>query len=94
MAEELWLNYFNRYLLEQGVITENEYARMADLILKETRKARAKKKRKAVAITTAVGAAAFAYFTKTGRRLLLENITVSQSLAPHIRLCYNVIERS
>lgn len=43
MAEELWLNYFNRYLLEQGVITENEYARMADLILKETRKARAKK---------------------------------------------------
>lgn len=32
MAEELWLDYFNRVLFEKGVITERERNRMALLI--------------------------------------------------------------
>jgi len=32
LAEELWLNYFNRVLLEQGIITQAEYNRMTALI--------------------------------------------------------------
>ena len=32
VAEELWLNYFNRVLFEQGMITESERNRMTTLI--------------------------------------------------------------
>ena len=32
MAEEIWLNYFNRMLLERGVISQVEYNRMVALI--------------------------------------------------------------
>lgn len=32
MAEELWLNYFNRYLSESGTISEKEYRRMTEKI--------------------------------------------------------------
>ena len=32
MAEELWLNYFNRTLLERGVISQAEHNRMVALI--------------------------------------------------------------
>ena len=28
LAEDLWLSYFNRYLYEHGVITEQEHNRM------------------------------------------------------------------
>lgn len=31
-AEELWLCYLNRYLYEQGTITEREYKRMVEKI--------------------------------------------------------------
>lgn len=32
LAEELWLTYFNKVLLEQGVITQAEHNRMTALI--------------------------------------------------------------
>ncbi len=32
MAEDLWLNYLNRYLLEHQVITEREFTLVADKI--------------------------------------------------------------
>jgi hypothetical protein len=32
MAEELWLNYLNRYLVEVGAISQKEYTRMTELI--------------------------------------------------------------
>lgn len=32
LAEEIWLNYFNKYLLEQGAISETAYRRMQSLI--------------------------------------------------------------
>lgn len=32
MAEDLWLNYFNRYLLDHGAITEREYKLMTEKI--------------------------------------------------------------
>lgn len=32
LAEELWLNYFNQSLLEQGLISQAEYNRMTALI--------------------------------------------------------------
>ena len=32
MAEELWLNYFNCYLFENGTITEKEYKKMTEKI--------------------------------------------------------------
>ena len=32
LAEELWLAYFNRILLEQGIITPAEHNRMTALI--------------------------------------------------------------
>lgn len=32
LAEELWLDYYNRVLFEKGVITEREHCRMALLI--------------------------------------------------------------
>lgn len=38
MAEDLWLNYFNRYLFEGGTISEKEYKRMTEKIA--ARKAR------------------------------------------------------
>ncbi len=31
-AEEIWLNYFNRYLFEQGTISEKEYNMMTQKI--------------------------------------------------------------
>ena len=31
-ADQAWLNYFNRSLYEQGVITEKEYKRMVEKI--------------------------------------------------------------
>lgn len=31
-AEGVWLDYFNRYLLETGVITEREYTQMTQKI--------------------------------------------------------------
>ena len=34
MAETLWLNYFNRYLLANRVISEKEYAQMNEKIAK------------------------------------------------------------
>ena len=30
MAEDVWLNYFNSYLLENGISSEREYLRMVD----------------------------------------------------------------
>lgn len=32
MAEDLWLNYFNRYLFEHGTISEKEYKLMTEKI--------------------------------------------------------------
>ena len=32
MAEDIWLNYFNRYLFEKAVITEKEFNRMTEKI--------------------------------------------------------------
>ena len=31
-AEDSWLNYFNRYLFENRVISEKEYKRMTEII--------------------------------------------------------------
>ena len=38
MAEDAWLNYFNSYLLHQGIISPKEYARMTELIATRSRK--------------------------------------------------------
>lgn len=32
MAQQIWLDYYNRYLLDQGVITEAMYRKMQSLI--------------------------------------------------------------
>ena len=32
MAEDIWLNYFNRYLFENGTISEKEYKKMTEKI--------------------------------------------------------------
>ena len=40
MAEDIWLNYFNRYLFEHGTISEKEYKKMTEKIA--TRKPRVK----------------------------------------------------
>ena len=32
LSEDLWLNYFNRYLFENGTITEKEYKKMIEKI--------------------------------------------------------------
>ena len=32
MAEDIWLNYFNRYLFQNGTISEKEYKRMTEKI--------------------------------------------------------------
>lgn len=31
-AEDIWLNYFNHYLFEQGTISEKEYQKMTEKI--------------------------------------------------------------
>jgi len=37
-AEAAWLNYFNRFLFEEGTITEKEYKRMTEKIAERTAK--------------------------------------------------------
>ena len=32
VAEDIWLNYFNRYLFQNGTISEKEYKRMTEKI--------------------------------------------------------------
>ena len=32
LAEDIWLNYFNRYLFEDGTISEKEYKKMTEKI--------------------------------------------------------------
>ena len=32
LSEDIWLNYFNRYLFENGTITEKEYKKMVEKI--------------------------------------------------------------
>ena len=32
LSEDLWLNYFNRYLFENGTITEKEFKKMVEKI--------------------------------------------------------------
>ena len=32
LSEDLWLNYFNRYLFGNGTITEKEYKKMVEKI--------------------------------------------------------------
>ena len=32
-AEDVWLNYFNRYLFEHGTISEKEYGRTTEKII-------------------------------------------------------------
>lgn len=32
IAEDIWLNYLNRYLFEQGAISEKEYQKMTEKI--------------------------------------------------------------
>lgn len=46
IAEDIWLNYFNRYLFENGTITEKEYKKMTEKIT--TRKVRVSQKRDAI----------------------------------------------
>ena len=33
LAEDIWLNYFNRYLFEHGTISEREYKKMTEMIV-------------------------------------------------------------
>lgn len=45
LAEELWLNYFNRYLFEHGTISEREYKIMVEKIAsRKSKKSREKNK--------------------------------------------------
>lgn len=46
IAEDIWLNYFNRYLFENGTITEKEYKKMTEKIT--TRKVKFSQKRDAI----------------------------------------------
>lgn len=46
IAEDIWLNYFNRYLFENGTITEKEYKKMTEKIT--TRKVKVSQKRDAI----------------------------------------------
>lgn len=39
LAEDIWLNYFNRYLFEHGTISEKEYKMMTEKIAKRKQKA-------------------------------------------------------
>ena len=38
LAEDIWLNYFNRFLFENGTISEKEYKKMTELIAKRRTK--------------------------------------------------------
>ena len=38
MAEDIWLNYFNQYLFENGTISEKEYKKMTEKIAVRTAK--------------------------------------------------------
>lgn len=44
IAREIWLDYFNNYLFERGVITEKERNKMTALIAQEVRKPARKQK--------------------------------------------------
>ena len=33
LSEDIWLNYFNRYLFEHGTISEKEYKKMTEKIV-------------------------------------------------------------
>lgn len=46
VAEDIWLNYFNRYLFEHGTISEKEYKKMVEKIA--TRRAKLSKNRAAL----------------------------------------------
>ena len=46
VAEDMWLNYFNRYLFEHGTISEKEYKKMVEKIA--TRRAKLSKNRAAL----------------------------------------------
>ena len=39
MAEDIWLNYFNRYLYESNTISEKEYKRMTERLPQEKQNA-------------------------------------------------------
>lgn len=43
VAEDLWLSYFNRYLFEHGVITEQERNKMVSKIAERKRRAQTPK---------------------------------------------------
>ena len=45
-AEEAWLNYFNRYLLEHGAISEKQYKKMTEKIA--TRKSKLSQEKSAM----------------------------------------------
>jgi hypothetical protein len=38
LAEDIWLNYFNRYLFEHGTISEREYKKMRILHVYDIRR--------------------------------------------------------
>ena len=40
VAEEIWLNYYNRYLLDHGMISEPVYRMMQSLIRSRTYKSK------------------------------------------------------
>lgn len=45
LAEDIWLNYFNRYLFEHGTISEREYKKMTEMIAaRNDKKSREKNK--------------------------------------------------
>ena len=44
VAREIWLQYFNDYLLQHGKITEREHSKMNSLILQERNKPTRKNK--------------------------------------------------
>ena len=45
LAEDIWLNYFNRYLFEHGTISEREYKKMTEMIAaRKNKKSREKNK--------------------------------------------------
>ena len=44
VAREIWLQYFNDYLLQHGKITEREHRKMTALILQEGNKQNKKNK--------------------------------------------------
>ena len=45
-AEDVWLNYFNRYLFEQGTISEKQYKKMTEKIA--TRKSKLSQEKSAM----------------------------------------------